>query len=109
MKMFLTGLLIAVAMALGGCSTVQGIIAGQPINLASVLEDIRATCGFIADPGPIQQLINRNSQLTSADAIAKLTCAAISAPKVTRRMMASRGKMKASGVVGGVVITGHYQ
>lgn len=109
MRIFLLPVMFALAVMLGGCGTVQNLVQGKSLSLATVLEDIRTTCGFIADPGPIQQLINRNSQLTSADAIAKLACAAISAPKVTRRMMASRGKMKASGVVGGVVITGHYQ
>lgn len=101
-------LLFPLLLVLAGCGTVQGLIQGKPLNLATVLEDVRMTCGFIADPGPIQQLINLNPQLTSADAIAKLACAAISsnAPKGTRAK-AARGT--ASGVVGGVVITGHYQ
>lgn len=110
MRLFLLPIVFGLAVMLGGCGTIQNLVQGKSLNLATVLEDIRMSCGFIADPGPIQQLINLNPQLTSADAVAKLACGAVLAnlpPTVTRNKKAPRGT--GSGLVGGVVITGHFQ
>ena len=101
MRKLMLGAATALSLFAGGCATIGG-----GINIADVQADAVAACKFLPDAAAVAALLTADAAVTTAEAIAKIICSAVTGSASAKLRGAAAPVVVVNGQT--IPITGHF-